>query len=570
MHSVRYFNISCDPLNISLRAPVDVRCDEPCGSGMYFSAIETQCGPCRPGHSSNSGGRIIRDFSGGIPEGFVTYCDPAPCAAWAPGPLGGMLTSGNQLGSATRRPGADWIDESVTATLVTVVDVINPRGGKFIFSYRVESELYYDSLKVLVNGSQYFEPNAPDTHDFCSRFLLSGMHLSWRRLSIPLPALGSTEVRLVFVKDRDQGSLGDDSQAGDDRAYVCDIGIEGVQMWASSCTPCAPGTVAAQPHAMYCQLCPANTYSAEGWSACQACPARHWSPASSSVHIAKQPCRKTDYVAVYGPCSASSTRQRQWHLAVNSRCAEDDPSSDPAPSPETVACADCMPGFTLSAQTRLCDRCPSVTVRNSGTCKACVAGYAAVLVIDFANGFDQFGSEIDPAWFSMECEGLCTDWPATTPNCTSLNNGFSLVSLPSCNATDPDATIVAVQSDASAEGSRACSACPSGTVSAALRDRCLTQCRITIDHHEYDFSQLQNYRYSLAAPTYEQSTFYFSLCQYANQPVDAEHPNAVQPGARASSARRTAGVTWRSGARAIRSASPTFAGLCKAHTGASP
>jgi hypothetical protein len=73
--------------------------------------------------------------------------------------------------------------------------------------------------------------------------------------------------------------------------------------------------------------------------------------------------------------------------------------------------------------------------------------------------------------------------------------------------------------------------CGSGMYFSAIETQCgLTQCRITIDHHEYDFSQLQNYRYSLATPTYEQPTFYFSLCQYANQPVDAEHPNAVQPG----------------------------------------
>jgi hypothetical protein len=452
MYAVQYYGRTCTPTAAAeLADPRPARCDEPCGSGTYLSAKEDRCVFCEPGYSSNSGGRIIRDFVGGIPKGFVTYCSPEPCQPWAPGPLGGMLTSGNQ--SAQPRAPSDsvtgWVDETVVSSLVTVVNVINPRGGAFFFSYRVESEQYFDGMQVFVNGTQY----PPQTEkSYQTRFLLSGIHLSWRRMEIPLTKVGSTEIRIVFAKDRDQSSLQDESMAGADRAFVRDIVIEGVQMWAPECTPCAAGTIAASRGSIECDICPANTYSTLASHRCTPCGENQWSAPGSSACITMQPCTRDDYVATYGTCDKTKkTRMRTWQVSNNSRCL---PKPEVKPADEQVMCAECMPGKQLNVLTGACDSCPDGYIRQDGTCTPCEAGYAAVPEVNFPTGFDSFGRSIDPGYFSMLCEGECRDCPRNSydANCNASSSGFSLTSIPctstsGCDANDEDATVVAIQSN---------------------------------------------------------------------------------------------------------------------------
>ena len=45
----------------------------------------------------------------------------------------------------------------------------------------------------------------------------------------------------------------------------------------TACTPCAAGSFGPKEKADHCELCPRDTYSAEGAKSCQSCPADQYS-----------------------------------------------------------------------------------------------------------------------------------------------------------------------------------------------------------------------------------------------------------------------------------------------------
>jgi hypothetical protein len=422
--AVAYFNQSCaETAAVPLPAPVDAPCVVSCNSGSWYSPATRGCVLCQQGEASNSGGRVVNDFSE-FPADFTTYCSPQPCAPWAPSSLGGMMTSGAQ----ERKSGAD---EAVTSTLTTLVPVINTAsGGRVFFQYRVESEQNYDGLQVLVNGSLV----VPDADDVAvpvaakegsgdKAFILSGYHTRWRRLKVELP-VGVSEVKFVYRKDHDQSSLDEAGEAGADRAFIRDIIIEGVQWFAPACTPCAAGRMAPNRGEHVCVPCPRDHASAVGAADCTACKSTEWAPPGSVRCFTKQPCTADDYVGDFGNCGADGKRTRTPRLMRDRHCALT-PAAAALAQPSQVPCSSCLPGFSFYGA--VCKPCPlRQAYRQPQACIFCGDGTAAVPTLWFKNGFDSFDGVLSSEYFKTACQGECNACGDDIATCAAPDSGFTI------------------------------------------------------------------------------------------------------------------------------------------------
>lgn len=425
MESIQYFDRVCSANEsaVSLSAPRAAPCVRLCPSGTFYSPVTIDCVKCEKGEFSNSGGEIINTFST-FPSRFATYCSPKPCQPWLVSDGSLSIDSGNQSTGVRHSQWYNSEDESVQSTLSTIIDVINPNGGKLMFQYRVESEKNFDGLQLFFNGSLVENPDASVSN---ARFFATGLHHQWRQAALQLPP-GRVEVRFVYSKDANQASEAG-VYAGLDRAFLKDFTIEGVQMFAPSCTKCAPGEYADKTGSMDCNVCPKNTYSGAGAPGCTPCADGQWAPVGSSSCVVKQECKAEDYVAVYDACTISPTspnpqRRRQWKL-VSSRCIQTASSMPPS---DYVPCALCPTGFHTDSNFA-CVPCPAGQKFDSVTnaCVVCGAGTAAVPIVDYGNGFDTPDGTLDPQLFEMSCEGLCAGCPDGQAYCTSKGEGFEVV-----------------------------------------------------------------------------------------------------------------------------------------------
>jgi len=439
MESIQYFDRICEnPVNgsgVSLKPPRATPCIKSCNSGTFYSAASLNCEPCAKGEFSNSGGEVINNFAT-FPSRFATYCSPQPCSTWRKSYGGFMLDSGNQSVGQRHSVWYSGVDESVEVILSTIIDVINPRGGKLMFQYRVESEKFFDGLQVFINGSLV---SNPDSAVGSSRFFATGMHHTWREASIPLTP-GRAEVHFKYSKDSNQVSDGG-SFAGLDRAFLKDFTIEGVQMYAPACSKCAPGEYTDKQGSMDCRVCPRNTYSGAGSPGCTPCDDGSWAPVGSGMCFTKASCTADDYVASYEVCKMGSngkaSRLRQWKL-VNTRCIE---TASSMPQSGEVDCALCPSGMYTDASLN-CVACPSGQALIGGTCSACQQGTAAVPMLDYSGGFDYLGGNlVGSAGFSMSCSGLCSSCADGTA-CTTADSGFELASFTN---HDEDNTVVGIR-----------------------------------------------------------------------------------------------------------------------------
>ena len=430
MYSIEYYANECTPAaDTALRAPQSTPCSLPCDSGWWYSPETVGCKRCQRGYHSNSGGRIVNDFRI-FPSGFVTYCSPQPCNAWVSSETGAFIDSGNQSVGVRHGTYGHYADETVESVLSTVATVINPIGGKVIFSYRVESEKGFDGLTVFLNGTAYL----PDKK---SRFFATGFDLSWKEQIIPLP-IGVTEIKWVYSKDQNQeSSYG--HLAGMDRAFLSAITIEGVQMFAPSCVRCAAGTFCSAEGCMSCSTCKKNEKSVAGSSECEVCKSNEWAPPGSAKCFTRQGCLPIDYVATYDAC-ANGKRRRTWKL-VSEICEE----GANRPKEDTVDCAACMPGFALVSGR--CTPCPSGMYLRGTECVACDAKTAAIPSISFPSGFDAFGGELSAQYFSSKCSGFCAACTPQTPKCENVDGGFEMTSV-AVHGT----TVVAIQSASATSG----------------------------------------------------------------------------------------------------------------------
>lgn len=405
MTSVEYFARACaETATVTLRDPIPTACNVACPSGTFLSARTVQCESCPKGHFSNSGGLAITNFKQ-LPDMVTTYCRPQPCQPWVSSPSGSIFSSGNQSVGVRHiyDDDASFVDESVESTFTMIINVINPRGGKLIFKYRVESERFYDGLVVFVNGTAMRNPKEADLSSF---FWLSGFHQNWRTAEIPLP-WGRTAVRLSYMKDMNQNSPSGDT-VGEDRAFIRDLVIEGVQMFASECTPCPAGSYMAEEGKSECIACPRNFSSTRGAERCDVCPASTWSPPGSATCVPRVPCDDDDWVPVYGPCdSQTGKRTRTWKL-TNGRCL---PDGSVRKVDDTVSCTNCLPGTFPAPDLTSCIPCPVGSALVNGKCTECSAGTAAIPTIDFSNGFDTFGGTLDTNFFNVDCTGICDECP---------------------------------------------------------------------------------------------------------------------------------------------------------------
>jgi hypothetical protein len=446
--AIAYYARDCGAGSVPLPPPRPAPCSLSCPSGTFYSPKSINCSKCGRGEFSNSGGKIINTFET-FPEGFATYCSPAPCAVWSVTPGFESIDSGNQSLGPRSSVYYGSIDDSVEATLSVIVNIINPSGGKLIFQYRVESEKQFDGLVLTINGTAVKNADATVGSD---SFFATGLHHQWRQASLGL-SFGRAEIRFVYSKDANQISESG-KYAGLDRAYLKDFTFEGVQMFAPACSKCAAGEYTDLEGQSDCSVCPRNKYSGVAAPGCSPCdPDTQWSPPGSAACMPKKPCIKDDYVAVYKPCGRNAKRQRDWMLS-NSRCIE---SSRP-PS-DIVDCAGCMPGFIRAASAdgseSSCVPCPDGQFLNkdSGRCEVCQAGTAAVPTLSFTDGFDSFGGAIPETFATMSCTGLCSGCAGSNPNspayCTTAIGVFELSSYANDDPNDADGTLVGIRSSAS-------------------------------------------------------------------------------------------------------------------------
>ncbi|CUE74841.1 membrane-associated protein, putative [Bodo saltans] len=446
MQSIQYFDKNCDNSgnhSVPLHSPRPTPCIKSCPSGTYYSPVTLGCEQCSPGEFSNSGGEIINTFGATLPGRFSSYCSPQPCEPWRVAPGRVYLDSGNQSVGVRHGSWFSAVDESVAVTLATVVNVINPRGGKVLFQYRVESEKSFDGLQLYFNGTLVKNADYPNVGT--ERFFATGIHHQFRQAAVPLP-VGRTDVRFVYSKDANQLS-----EAGGvvdlDRAFLKDFTFEGVQMFAPYCTPCGPGEYADAKGAMDCKICAKDTFSTGGAQGCQRCGSTQWAPVGSAKCFDKLQCTAEDYVAVYGDCTVSPsdsskyTRSRDWKL-INSRCIE---TSSTIPASSDVACEICSPGFYVNDKL-VCVPCESGSMYDSTTkqCTPCGKGSAALPIVDYSSGFDSLKGTIPQDIFSMSCSGLCSTCPEGQEWCQSAGQGFALA--PFVNH-DADNTIVGIRQD---------------------------------------------------------------------------------------------------------------------------
>lgn len=438
MESIEYFERICEnPANgsgVTLKPPRATPCVKSCPSGTFYSSATLNCEPCGKGEFSNSGGEIINNFVT-FPSRFATYCSPQPCSPWRVSYGGFMLDSGNQSVGQRHSAWYSGVDESVEVVLSTIIDVINPRGGKLIFQYRVESEKSFDGLQLFLNGSLV---SNPDGTIASSRFFATGMHHTWRQAEVPLSP-GRVEVHFKYSKDANQISDAA-NYAGADRAFLKDFTIEGVQMFAPKCTKCAPGEYADKKGSMDCRVCPRNTYSGAGSPGCTPCDDGSWAPVGSGMCFTKAACTADDYVASYEVCKLTDnkpSRNRQWKL-VNTRCIE---TASSMPQSGLVDCALCPSGMYTDSSLN-CVACPVGQALIGSTCTACQPGTAAVPIVDYSGGFDFLGGNlVGTAGFSMSCNGLCSACADGTA-CVAPDSGFELASFKN---HDDDNTVVGIR-----------------------------------------------------------------------------------------------------------------------------
>jgi len=404
---IQYWSTKCTmgPNSPQLDPPQVVPCIVPCPSGTFYSPKTLSCAACAAGSYSFATGDLYLRFNTGLPDNFATYCSPDPCQNWAAGPGGAYLDSGNQ--SLSRGKDAKMQDASVEVSLVLPVNIINRAGGSLSFSYRVESEEYFDGLQLTLNGTTYVTGKAGVDR---SSWISSGVHQQWRSITVALP-YGKTEVRWIYTKDADDESAPGRLGVGTDRAYLREIKVDGTKQTAEQCYLCPDGHYSFAG-AKSCLTCPANYSSNAGDATCQPCGSNQWSPPGSALCLTLQPCNPdADYSPVYGTCSGGlqtndpGTRLKTW-VQSNPHCIST-PST--MPQTESVPCASCMPGMFSqngNPDPKLCIACQDGYALINGQCQLCPGGTAAIKKTQY-DTFDQLNSDISTGGFSTNCRGIC-------------------------------------------------------------------------------------------------------------------------------------------------------------------
>eukprot|EP00760_Papus_ankaliazontas_P035710 PhM_4_TR7988/c0_g3_i1/m.29822 len=221
--SISYWKRACTATadGPQLQAPRSAPCQVQCNSGTFYSAKTLGCDQCEAGTYLYAGRTEFLTFSP-LPQGFVSHCSPKPCKPWVPSESGSYLHSNNQTD--------DSGEDRVTTILSYTAEIVNSAGGKLTFSYRTESEEYFDGLKLVING------NEVNTGHF-NNFLSTGVRQQWQEYSVALKT-GTNQIDWTYLKDQDNNSPAGTRGVGLDRAFVRDIRIDGTHTSSMACTPC--------------------------------------------------------------------------------------------------------------------------------------------------------------------------------------------------------------------------------------------------------------------------------------------------------------------------------------------
>uniref|UniRef100_A0A8D0F114 Endosome-lysosome associated apoptosis and autophagy regulator 1 n=1 Tax=Strix occidentalis caurina TaxID=311401 RepID=A0A8D0F114_STROC len=176
------------------------------------------------------------------------------------------------------------------------------------------------------------------------------------------------------------------TEKGWDSRTLSTLPLPGVA-YTSECFPCKPGTYAPAAGSSACQLCPADTFSSKGATACQPCepppsPLRSAEPGSASCKP-RPPCTDKDYFYTHTACDASGETQLMFKWAEPKICSEELPQAAKLPpSGVKTRCPPCNPGFAKSNGST-CQPCPYGSYSNGSGCLSCPAGTEPALGLEY-------------------------------------------------------------------------------------------------------------------------------------------------------------------------------------------
>lgn len=358
-----YQDPDCETTTIP--APVlGVPCDKECSAGMYLTGrtldnrISALCKHCPAGTFSLGGGFSIQgslgdwntpwpirvtadclyrgdDYQWHFGEAYPPREDVpvlenmtlAGCRTWAP--LAAPGQSAYSVYSGENRARSEMF-----SFLRLSFYLVRP--GRIDFRYRVDAELGYDFLRVIVDLMQ----------------LIQTSHTDWTTATFDLDP-GQHRVQFEYFKD-----YSDDD--GRDAAEISDIQVIGTSWTDYACSPCSGTGISP------CTSCEANTYS-EG-NECRPCPAGFWAPqGSSGIEDCKprDPCAVRDIELTFSRCtpgSVSGDTQREYsRWAVEAwrqpHICDEAAGGVALRSSVEVWCEMCQPGELRNSLAQ-CEPCP--------------------------------------------------------------------------------------------------------------------------------------------------------------------------------------------------------------------
>uniref|UniRef100_A0A3Q0KQP6 MRH domain-containing protein n=2 Tax=Schistosoma mansoni TaxID=6183 RepID=A0A3Q0KQP6_SCHMA len=336
---------TCDINDLSLPRKVD-NCEITCPSGMHLNLLSENCEVC-PSGTYSTGDMLEVTKWDSMPD-FLTSDTTYGSLSNVKCNLTGWSPQGKHLVGKT----------TDSCTVILSMKVYNLKPGTITFTYQIQeygglaffiirnercTQLPGGSFLLGLTGSYAYETvtfSVPVGHNILQWYLLVENVYIQRLYGLKDPELHIKEIRLTGTPP------------------------------VTACTPCAAGSFGPKEKADHCELCPRDTYSAEGAKSCQSCPADQYSGNGSSSCSPRPPCKKDDYTSYWTSCDQQEMTQRKWKWIEPKICDENSGVSLPE-SESPVHCHKCPTGtFPLDGNT--CELCSIGMKKHLSNLEACV------------------------------------------------------------------------------------------------------------------------------------------------------------------------------------------------------
>lgn len=225
------------------------------------------------------------------------------------------------------------------------------RNGSIRFNWRVNGEPTYDGMTFYIDGAEAIPFTSTHFSGYSSFSVGAGSH------------------KLKFVYSKDYSV-----SVGDDKAFLYELILEGIDYADSECVPCAPGkfnNITAQDQ---CTVCPFGYYSDQyGASSCKPCASNSYAFEGSSSCTARVACTENDYEMRTTPCRPGVLMDYIYNWKSPKIC--DDTNFNLPANVYNVTCFDCQPGQFRPQGDYICRNCnPGTYLTSQNTCVECGQG----------------------------------------------------------------------------------------------------------------------------------------------------------------------------------------------------